>query len=82
MKKPTIDVKILATPGAALDETAKRVWATAERSHCPIAVEQIHDPRQIALFGAPATPALIIGGQLVSTGVVPEANAIKSWLHH
>jgi hypothetical protein len=82
MKKPTIDVKILADPGAQLEETAKRLWATAERGHCPIAMEQIQDPHQIALFGAPATPAVIVNGLLVSTGVVPESGAIKSWLHH
>ena len=80
MKKPTIDVKILAAPGAALHETAKRVWASVERARCPIAVEQVQDPRQIALFGAPATPALIVDGLLVSTGVVPTASAIQHWL--
>ena len=80
MKKTPIDVKILATPGAALDETAKRVWAWAERARCPIALERIQDPRQIAFFGAPATPAVIVGGLLVSTGVVPEGRAIQGWL--
>jgi len=81
MAKHTIDVKILAAPGAQLEETAKRLWSSAERSHCPIAMEQVQDPRQIALYGAPATPAVMVNGQLVHTGCVPEARDIKGWLH-
>lgn len=80
MRKDPIDVKILAMPGTALDETTKRVWASAEKSHCPVAVEQIQDPREIALFGAPAMPAVIVGGALVSTGCVPAAAEIRTWL--
>lgn len=79
MKSP-VDVKILALPGAALDETAKRVWAVAQRQRCPIAMEQVQDPRQIALFGAPATPAVIVEGQLVHTGCVPGAVQVEEWL--
>ena len=82
MAKQQIDVKILAVPGAQLDETAKRVWASAERGHCPVAVEQIQDPKMIALFGAPAMPAIIVDGELVSAGCVPEAREIKGWLQH
>ena len=55
-------------------------YPRAERAHCPVAVEQIQDPKMIALFGAPATPALIVNGQVVSTGCVPEAREIKGWL--
>ena len=80
MRKNPVDVKILALPGAALDETTKRIWTLAGRQRCPVAVEQIQDPRQIALFGGPAVPAVIVDGELVHTGCVPKAGEIKHWL--
>jgi len=82
MKQPHVDVKILAQPGVALDETTKRVWASVIRQRCPVAVEQIQDPRQIALYGAPAVPAVIVGGQLVHTGCVPSVQTVRSWFPH
>jgi hypothetical protein len=82
MKKAPLDVKILAAPGAGLDVTTQRVWATAERVRCGIAVEQVRDPRQIAFYGALATPALVVSGQLVHTGCVPSGNEIQKYLQH
>ena len=82
MKKAPIDVKILAAPGAGLDVTAQRVWAAAQRVRCDIAVEQVQDPRQIALYGALSTPALIVAGQLVHTGCVPAGGDIQRYLQH
>jgi hypothetical protein len=45
-----------------------------------LAVEQIQDPREIAFFGAPATPALIVNGELVHTGCVPNTGQLKAWM--
>ena len=82
MKKAPIDVKILAAPGADLDVTTQRVWATADRVRCDVAVEQVQDARQIALYGALATPALVVAGQLVHTGCVPAGREIQKYLQH
>ncbi|HTB34670.1 MAG TPA: thioredoxin family protein [bacterium] len=82
MKKAPVDVKILAAPGADLDVTTQRVWSTAQRVRCSIAVEQVQDGRQIALYGALATPALVVAGQLVHTGCVPAGSDIKRFLQH
>jgi hypothetical protein len=82
MRKNPVDVKILAQPGAALDETTKRIWAFAGRQQCPVAIEQIQDAKQIAFFGAPAVPAVIVAGELVHTGCVPDSSQIKHWFAH
>jgi hypothetical protein len=82
MNKAPIDVKILAAPGADLAVTTQRVWAAAQRVRCSVAVEQVQDARQIALYGALATPALVVAGQLVHTGCVPAGTEIRRYLQH
>ena len=43
-------------------------------------VEQIHDPDEIGRAGVLSTPALMINGQIKSSGLMPTPIQIEQWV--
>jgi hypothetical protein len=43
-------------------------------------VLHVTDPREIVARGVMSTPGLVIDGQVVSTGRIPSAGDIATWL--
>jgi hypothetical protein len=76
----TIDVKILAAPGAALERTAKRIWAAAAQARRQVAVECLPFRSDWALHGCPALPAVLVNGRVVHAGSIPSAAKLKNEL--
>lgn len=80
MTKPTVDVKILAAPGAALNATAKHVWSAAGSTHARVVVSQLPDASDWSLHGNPPLPAVLVNGAVVHAGTVPSTAQVKVWL--
>lgn len=56
MARRTVDVKILAAPGAAQVKTAKHVWSAVAQAGQRVAVEQLLSPRTTPFSAPPACP--------------------------
>jgi small redox-active disulfide protein 2 len=81
MEAPTMKVIEVLGPGCA---NCQRVEANAREavaiSGVPAEIRHITDDREIAARGVMSTPGLVIDGRLVSTGRIPNAGDIATWL--
>lgn len=68
-------------PGCArCNQTAQIVKETLEAEGVAFTLDKVSDFAEIAKAGVMATPGVAIDGKLVSTGKIPTAAEIKSWL--
>jgi small redox-active disulfide protein 2 len=62
----------------------RRLEANAREAVAIVGVEaevlHVTDPREIVGRGVMSTPGLVIDGQVVSTGRIPSADDIATWL--
>ena len=72
---------IVYGPGCArFQQTAAQIEAVLEAAGIAFTLEKVSDFVEIAKAGVMATPGVAIDGRLVSTGKIPTASEIKSWL--
>jgi len=60
-----------------LEQTVKQ--SLTEMS-LPASVEHVTDIKEIAKYGFVSTPALVVNGKVMATGMVPSAKKIGAWL--
>lgn len=68
-------------PGCArCQKTAEVVQQVLADRGIPVEFEKITDYAAIAMAGVMATPGVALDGKLVSTGKLPTAAEVESWL--
>ena len=68
-------------PGCArCQQTAEVVRRVLEGKGIPVEIEKVSDYGAIVAAGIMATPGVALDGKLVSTGKLPTAAEVESWL--
>ena len=76
----SIEIKVLG-PGCA---NCKRLYSEAEKAvaqlSAPATITKVEDIKEIMAYRILATPALVINGEVMSAGRIPNAAEITTWL--
>ena len=72
-------VKILGTGCANCRTTLSLVEQVAQAKGVAIALEKVEDLPSIMRYGVMSTPAVVIDGQVVHAGGVPEKETVERW---
>lgn len=75
-----LTIKILGPGCPRCEQLAAEMKNALAKLQLTASVEHVRDPGAIAKYGFLATPALIINGQVRSSGRVPSREKIKKWL--
>jgi small redox-active disulfide protein 2 len=75
-----MEIKILGPGCARCEKTAKLVQEVVAETGVDARVEKVTDMMQIAACGVVATPAVLVDGDLKSTGKIPKKDEIAGWL--
>lgn len=74
------NIKVLGTGCANCRNTLKLIEAMAKGKGVAIELEKVEDLQTIMQYGVMSTPAVVVDGQVVHAGGVPERNKIEGWL--
>ena len=75
-----IKVKVLGSGCANCKTTQKLIEEVASVNDIEIKLEKIEDMSQIISYGIMSTPGVIINGEIVHAGGVPNKKIVLSWL--
>lgn len=73
------DVKVLGTGCANCKNTVKLIEEVAREKGVEIALEKVEDIQKIMSYNIMATPGVVIDGQVVHAGGVPQRSKVESW---
>ena len=73
-------IQILGTGCPKCNQLYQNATAAAEEAGLEADIEKVTDLNDIMAFGVMVTPALVIDGQVKTSGKVPSADAIKDML--
>ena len=75
-----MEIKVLGTGCAKCKKLFAEVQEAAARSGKAVSVVKVEDIQAIMAHGVRQTPALVIDGQVRSTGRIPGADEIATWI--
>jgi hypothetical protein len=75
-----LEIKVLGQGCVQCDKLEQLIMEILTEIQVPANVDHVRDINEIAQYGPIGVPALLINGQVKSTGVVPNRNKIKNWL--
>ncbi len=75
-----MEIKVLGTGCARCKKLFAEAQQAVERSGQAVSVVKVEDIQAIMAHGVRQTPALVIDGQVRSTGRVPGAEEIAGWI--
>jgi small redox-active disulfide protein 2 len=73
------EVKVLGPGCANCKATYKLVEEAAQAKGAEIALEKIEDIGRIMGYGVMSTPGVVIDGQVVHAGGVPDRKTVEGW---
>ncbi len=74
------DIKVLGGGCRNCQVTYDLVQKTAQELGVEVTLEKVEDFAQIMSYGVMSTPAVVIDGQVVHAGGIPDRKTITSWL--
>lgn len=74
------DIKVLGSGCANCVNTAKLIEQVAKEQGVEVAVEKVTDIAQIMSYGVMRTPGVVVDGQVVHAGGIPDRKKIEGWL--
>lgn len=74
-----IEVKVLGPGCANCKATCKLVEEAAQAKGAEIALEKVEDIGRIMGYGVMSTPGVVIDGQVVHAGGVPDRKTVEGW---
>ena len=74
------NIKVLGSGCRNCQTTYELIRKTAENKGVAIQLEKVEDIGQIMSFGVMSTPGVVIDGQVVHAGGVPDKSKVESWL--
>ena len=75
-----MEIKVLGSRCAKCKKLLAEAQQAALRSGKPVSVVKVEDIEAIMAHGVRQTPALVIDGQVRSTGRIPGADEIVGWI--
>lgn len=75
-----LNIKILGTGCANCKRLEQQSRRVVEELSLSAEIEKVTDYADIMAYGIMSTPGLVVNGQVVSYGRVPEKSEIVSWL--
>ncbi len=75
-----MEIKVLGSGCAKCKKLFAEAQEAALRSGKPVSVVKVEDIQTIMAHGVRQTPALVIDGQVRSTGRIPGAGEIVAWI--
>lgn len=73
-------IKVLGSGCANCETTAKLIQAVAQEKGVEVAIEKVQDMAAILGYGVMSTPGVVVDGEVVHSGGVPERKKVESWL--
>jgi small redox-active disulfide protein 2 len=73
-------IKVLGSGCRNCEVTAKSIAEAALRAGIEIELEKVTDLAQIISYGVMSTPGVVIDGQVVHAGGVPDRQTVEGWL--
>ncbi len=74
------DIKVLGSGCANCETTAKLIQEVAQAKGVEVAIEKVQDMAAILGYGVMSTPGVVIDGQVVHSGGVPDRKKVEGWL--
>ncbi|WP_291994250.1 thioredoxin family protein [Candidatus Accumulibacter sp. ACC003] len=74
------EVKVLGPGCARCKAVSEMVKQVAEQTGVAINLEKVEDMARIVGYGVMSTPGLVIDGQLVHSGGLPDPKKVAAWL--
>lgn len=75
-----MEIKVLGPGCPKCRETEKKVKEAVSEVGTDATVVKVTDVMEIAKHGVLVTPAVVVDGQVKSTGKVPKKEEIKTWI--
>ena len=75
-------IKVLGTGCANCKTTLKLIEEAAAELGTPVQLEKVEDIGEIMAHGVMSTPGVVIDGQVVHAGGVPDRTRIRAWLNN
>ena len=75
-----MQIQVLGTGCTKCNELAVRADTAAKQSAADYTLEKIQDINQIIALGVFTTPALIIDGKIVCSGILPSVEEIRKFM--
>ncbi|MDZ7622196.1 MAG: thioredoxin family protein [Candidatus Competibacteraceae bacterium] len=73
------NIKVLGTGCANCKTTLRLVEETAQEKGVAIELEKVEDLQDIMRYGVMSTPAVVVDGQVVHSGGIPDRAKIATW---
>lgn len=73
-------IKVLGSGCAKCTNTVELIQKIAKEKHIPVDVIKETSPEAIMNYGVMSTPAVVVDGQLVHSGSIPNKEQVESWL--
>lgn len=74
------NIKVLGSGCANCKATYARIEKAAQEKGIEFSLEKVEDMAQIMSYGIMSTPGVVINGEVVHAGGVPDRKKIESWL--
>jgi small redox-active disulfide protein 2 len=74
------NIKVLGTGCANCKTTLKLIEDAAKAKGVDIQLEKVDQIQDIMSYGVMSTPGVVIDGQVVHAGGVPDKKKVESWL--
>jgi small redox-active disulfide protein 2 len=74
------NIKVLGSGCANCKRTLALIEETAKAKGVEIELEKVEDIGAIMGYGVMSTPGVVIDGQVVHAGGVPDRNKVETWL--
>jgi small redox-active disulfide protein 2 len=73
-------IKVLGSGCANCNTTMKRIQQAADEKGVEVELQKVEDIGEIMAHGVMSTPGVVIDGQVVHSGGVPDRATIDGWL--
>ena len=74
------NIKVLGSGCKNCETTANLIKIAAEQAGVEIELEKVTDIAEIMSYGVMSTPGVIVDGNLVHAGGLPDPDQIKQWV--
>jgi small redox-active disulfide protein 2 len=74
------NIKVLGGGCRNCQTTYELIQQTAEEMAVEVTLEKVEDMAKIMSYGVMSTPAVVIDGQVVHAGGIPDRKTITTWL--
>jgi small redox-active disulfide protein 2 len=75
-----MEIKVLGPGCPRCQQTEKIVKEAVAEAGVDAQVEKITDIMKIMTFGVISTPAVVVDGQVKSSGKIPKKEEVKNWI--